>query len=46
MGRADEALRAELLASDELQSWEQSNSPVQREFAEDLRFELDEYPTH
>ena len=45
-GRADEALRAELLASDELQSWEQSNSPVQREFAEDLRFELDEYPTH
>ena len=45
-GHADEALRAELLTSDELQSWEQSNSPVQREFAEDLRFELDEYPTH
>lgn len=42
-GRSDEALRTELLASEALSRWAESSSAVQREFADDLRFELESF---
>ena len=42
-GRSDEALRTELLASEALARWAESSSAVQREFADDLRFELEAF---
>ena len=45
-GRSDEALRSEVLASPLLKAWAEGEAPVQREFADDLTFEFEEFITN
>ena len=45
-GRSDEELRSEVLASPLLKAWTEGEAPVQREFADDLTFEFEEFITN
>ena len=45
-GREDKAIREQILSSASLSSWRSSECPVLREFADDIIFELEEYPSN
>ena len=45
-GREDKAIREQILSSTSLLGWRSSESLVLREFADDITFELEEYPSN
>ena len=45
-GREDKAIREQILSSTSLSGWRSSESLVLREFADDITFELEEYPSN
>ena len=42
-GRTDASVRSEVLTSPLLKAWAYGEAPVQREFADDLTFEFEEF---